>query len=483
MSREMMTESRSVFRAKNFIKKTAAPPLAVPPILAAPAVIEAEQCLLGAMLLDPGVMAKWAFAMTPEDFYRETHRALFCALRQMASRDTPSDNFSVLWEIQQTSDMEAVGGIAYLTSLYDVLPTASNHAYYAEIVLSEARKRKVARAALEVLEAVSAGATSEEVEILSESLVINSPLVPSEYSLTAKMLLRSLSDKIDAASENNGSLLGIPSGFAAIDTLINGLQGPDLILIGARPSVGKSALMSAIASHTATTGHPTLMFSMEMSGEQQMLRMVCQHGLLDSRAVRSGRLSAEEWTRYAAAVQPLYSAPLTINDSSGVTPGYMRGEIRRFIRQHGRVGLVCVDYFQLMKADRSNHGNNRFQELTEISIELKNIAREFNIPLLVLSQLSRDSVKRDNKRPVLSDLRETGQLEQDADIIAFLHREDMVNGTAPATEEESRHSAERKSVELLFRKHRNGPCRTIHLDFVEQFTLFCEHDPDAPTPI
>lgn len=433
---------------------------------------DAEAALLSCFLLHPSALAPLSSRLSPEDFYRPHHRAMFRVIHGLIESGEPLDCVTVLAAVEAEGAAEACGGSGYIRSLFVLDVSASLAGKYAALVLDAARKRTLTDGAIKVIETAHAGGSSQEIGQAVEALITNAPQEQISHSQTAREILMALTDKIDERSQNPQVMLGLSTGFAAIDQITNGLQAPDFIVIGARPGVGKSALMTRIASHNAALGVPVIIFSMEMSNEQTGLRMACAEAQVSSHLLRSGRLRAHEYDAYADAVNLFYSTPLVINDRSGATPGYMRTEIRHFIRRYGRVGLVCVDYLQLMRPD--GRGTDRYKELTEISIELKAIAREFNAPLLALSQLSRESVKRESKRPVLSDIRETGQIEQDADIVAFLHRDDMFLDKAAPVYDGPDAPPSIVPAELIFRKHRNGPQGVVKLDFVEQFALFTD---------
>ncbi len=447
--------------------KDAAPPLSLVNF-DPPQAIEAERVLLAAMMLWPAELEKWSQELTAADFYRPHHQALFAALQGFSRQDVPIDASILPTDLTGAGVLEACGGAEYLASIFVSDPYQAHTGLYAGRVREAAKKRLIADSAIRLIESAQSGASAEEMTTQAEQLVSNSPLTASEYSQDAKQILLALSDKIDQQSENPNALLGLPSGFRNIDAVLNGLQAPNLIVIGARPGVGKTGLLCNMAAYTARMGEPTLLFSMEMSNEEVMLRMICSEASVSSHSLRSGRLTEAEWDRYNAAARALYNAPLVVSEKSGCTPSYLRAEVRKFIRCYGRVSLIGVDYVQLMRCDRPTR--DRLQELTEVSIGLKEIAREFHVPVVALAQLSRECEKRQDKRGILSDLRETGQLEQDADIVGFLYREDMY-APAPQGYEDA---ARQMPVELLIRKHRNGPTGTIRLDYVAPFTLFMD---------
>ena len=430
---------------------------------------DAEAWLLACMMLFPVECARWAHEMDPGDFYRPHHQAIFGLLRGLVRAGGEINAVTALAACRAEGAADACGGAEYVRTLFLLDAHQPSAPSFAALVREAAARRRIAEGAVAVLEAAHDGASAEQLAETAEALVTNAPLTPDGSSQSARDIIRVLTDKLEAQQDNPVSMLGLTTGFAGIDRITNGLQAPDLIVLGARPGVGKSALMTGIAAHNAVKGEPVLIFSMEMSNEQTLRRMICAEAKLSAHKLLAGRLTYDEYCAYADASSALYDAPLVINERSGVTPSYMRGEVRKFIRRYGRVALVCVDYLQLMRPDGKT--GDRYQELTEVSIELKGLAREFNVPLLALSQLSRESVKRENKRPALNDIRETGQIEQDADIVCFLYREDMF-GQKDAPDPDAPASA--VPAELLFRKHRNGPQGTVMLDFVEQFAVFTD---------
>jgi len=439
-----------------------------------PQAIESESALLAAMLLFPAVCELAVQQMTAADFYRPHHAALFTVLQGMAARNSPLDIVTLMAEVQSPGVAESCGGREYIAALFSIVDPYQPHApEYARQVKDASRKRIMANHALELLEAASGNAPAEEMVAISERLITNTPLLTDQYSNTAHSLLVSLTDRMEEMATNPRAFMGLTTGLPCLDRMTNGLQAPDMIVLGARPGVGKSALMTGIASHVVRQGVPVFIASMEMSGDQVMRRMVCAEARLDSRKVMSGLLEKDELDRFHAACYPLYNAPLVINHRSGATPNYLRAEVRKFIREYGSIGLICVDYLQLMRADRKTSG--RYEELSDVSMELKSVAREFNVPLLALTQISRESMKRDNKRPMLSDIRDTGQIEQDADVVMFLHRPDQftpegngyvaANLSAPTVVREA---------ELIFAKQRNGPQGVVPLQFVDQFAVFMD---------
>lgn len=450
-----------------------------------PQALESEVAILSAMLIYTGECERWAQHLSPDDFYRPHHAAIFRVLQDMATRRVPLDIITMMAEAQASGTMDACGGREYVAhTLTSSDPYQGHTSAYARHIKEAAHKRTLADGALAVLEAAAGGATVEEVGAAANRMVQNAPRTEDVHTMKATRLLQALTDRMEEAATDPRDLLGLSTGLSCLDRMTNGFQSPDLIVLGARPGVGKSALMSAIAAHVAIKRVPVFIASMEMSGEQVVKRMVGAEARLDSRRMLSGRLTQAEWNRFTTAAYPLYAAPLVVNDRSAVTPDYLRAELRKFLREFGSLGLVCVDYLQLMRSDRKTSG--RYEELSDVSMELKSVAREFDVPLLALTQISRESTKRDNKRPVLSDIRDTGQIEQDADVVMFLHRPDQLtaegSGYAPADPDALPRERE---IELIFAKQRNGPQGVVHLSFVDQFAAFFDpaDAPASPAPL
>lgn len=431
----------------------------------APEVIGCEMGLLAAMLMDASAREAASQRHTPADFYRDQNAALFAFLQGQARSRREIDLFTVLADLEADGRLEQCGGREYVVNLFDHLSNVDMAPEYSARVQNAAQKRRLWEAARE-LSALSAAPSvpAAEAQRLAESLIGGIGAArPSETCEDASSIIYALNEKMEAREADPDAMLGVPCGLSAIDALLNGLQSPDLILVGARPGMGKSSLLTTIGAHVAREGIPTLLFSMEMSREQVMLRTLCSMARVDQHALRSARLTPEELTRYHAAAGALYRAPLGVDDRSGATPGHLRAAIRRFRERHGGIGLIGIDYVQLMRCERDTP--NRNQDLTEVSIEVKAIAREFRVPVLALAQVGRVVETRQDKRPLLSDLKDCGQFEQDADIVAFLYNDAYYREGAadPSAQQE---------VEFIVRKHRNGPTDTVKLGFVQRYTLF-----------
>ena len=434
---------------------------------------EAECGLLSLMLTLPELCELYSQEMQVSDFYRLHHQSIFTLLCDMNKAEIAIDLFTFLGEAQKSGGLDECGGVNYVRELYILTPHCKMAEAYARQIKDAAASRVLSEGAVSLLEATQNGGSRETLTEKAEALIQNAPTDRDPATKDAKSILRELDREIESRAENPDVMLGIPTGFRDIDTQINGLQAPDMIVIGARPSVGKSALVTCIAANVALSGTPVLLMSLEMSQRQVMTRIICADARLSSHRVKAGRMTADEWDRYNHSSQKYYGVPLHVNDQSGVKPDALRAEIRKVIKRHGHIGLVIVDYLQLMKADEKLSG--RYEIITALSIELKSICREFSVPMIILSQLSRDVEKRDNKRPMLGDVRESGQIEQDADIVAFLYRENMYQSDRATNKELPDPTAlDLVETELIFRKHRNGPVGTVMLDFVEQFALFLD---------
>jgi len=438
-----------------------------------PSALESEAALLACMVAWPEERERWAQEMVPGDFARPHHAALFSLLAESSSRGPLLDWLVLIEDAETSGRLADCGGRAYVLSVVTFDAAQVMAPEYARRVRAAAERRRMAEGAVSVVEASARGAGVEDLAAMLDALTARAPLPDSPQSRSARDILWELTEKIERRAEDPRAMLGLTTGLAAVDRMTNGLQAPNFLVIGARPGVGKSALLTGICAHVARQGVPVLLFSMEMSQEEVMLRVVCSEARLDNHRLRSGRMQPDEYDRYIHTASWLYGIPLEVNDRSGATPAYMRAEARKFARRHGGLGLIGVDYLQLMRADRPTR--DRLQELTEVSIEMKGLAREFDVPLIALSQLNRASTLRADKRPDLADIRETGQIEQDADIVAFLYREDVFGDkSAPFETDGFAPLPVPVPAELIFRKHRNGPQGTVRLDFMERFALFLD---------
>ena len=433
--------------------------------------IEAEQAVLGAMLIDKEAIAKATEVLSADDFYREAHRVIFSAMLELYNKNEAVDMVTVTEILKRDNKLEDIGGIAYITSLANVVLTAANVKYHADIVAEKSVLRQLVRVSTEI--AAMGYEANEDVGTLldtaeSRILEISNRKKKTDFTPINDVLMDSV-QSIESLLQNKGGLTGLPAGFADLDKLTSGLHPSDFIILAARPSMGKTALALNIVQNVALRAHKVIggeprsvaFFSLEMSKEQLVNRMLCAEAGIDSQRLRVGEMHDEDWTHLWDACDTMSRAKIYIDDTAGITAMDMRSRARRLKAEHG-LDLIVVDYLQLMQGSgKRNNSGDRQQEVSEISRSLKALARELDVPVLALSQLSRSVESRQVKRPMLSDLRESGSLEQDADIVAFLYREDYYN---PDTEN--------KHTELIIAKHRNGPVDTVNLFFQKQFTKF-----------
>lgn len=429
-----------------------------------PASVEAEQAVLGAMLLKPEAVTTAAEELSADDFYRETHRLIYEAMMELKDRTEPVDLVTLTEQLKKADKLAKIGGIPALSLIANSVPTAANVHYHARIVHEKAQLRSLISAATEI--AGAAYESADEVEDIMDNaekriLAVSSGKRSKDFVPLQEILLDTL-EQIDARYNNKGSITGLPTGFTELDHLTAGLQKSDLILVAARPSMGKTAFTLNIAAHVVLRARePVAFFSLEMSKEQLVQRLLCSEGRIDSQRLRVGELEEKEWGDLIDTANRLSAAPLYIDDTPSITVMELRSKARRLKAEHG-LSLIVIDYLQLMQGRASKNSDNRQQEISEISRSLKALARELNVPVIALSQLSRSVESRQVKRPMLSDLRESGSLEQDADIVMFLYREDYYD---PETENKN-------ITEVIIAKHRNGPVDTVDLTFLKQFTKF-----------
>ena len=442
--------------------------------------LEAEQSTLGSMMLDRAAIEKAAEILKPEDFYREAHQMVFDALWSLAERDEPVDLITLQEELRSRGKIEMVGGVDYLMTLVDSVPTSANIEYYARIVEEKAILRRLIAAASEI--AHLAHGETEDIDSLTdraEQIIFQiSQRRLGQYFTPLWPLLNETWEAIDKRYKDKGITSGVPTGLRDMDAITSGFQPSDFIIIAARPSVGKTALALNIAVNAALKiKQPVAIFSIEMSREQLALRMICSHARLDSHRLRTGRLTDDDWTRLSRATSTLSDAPIFIDDSTDITPMAMRAKCRRLKAEAG-LALVVVDYLQLVHWHR--RVENRVQEISEIARALKGLARELRVPVLACSQLSRSPERREDKRPVLSDLRESGSIEAEADLVGLLYRKsyydhkDMTD--ADKMEKDSGEAGmgieKIEPTEIIIAKHRNGPTGTIQLGFLTRYASF-----------
>ena len=434
--------------------------------------IEAEQSVLGAMLIEKEAIPKVMEILRDTDFYREAHRVIFNAMLELYNKNEAVDMITVTEILKRDNKLEDVGGIAYVTSLANAVPTAANVTYHASIIEEKSILRQLVSVSTQI--ASMGYEANDDVKNIIDSaeskiLEISNRKKTADFTPINEIVLDSFKS-IEALMGNKNGLTGLPTGFEDLDNLTSGLHGSDFIILAARPSMGKTAFALNVVQNVAIRaakkvgGAPKTVafFSLEMSKEQLVQRMLCAEANIDSQRLRIGELRDEDWAMLINTADTLSSANIYIDDTAGITAMDMRSRARRLKAEHG-LDLIVVDYLQLMQGSgKKNNNGDRQQEVSEISRSLKALARELDVPVIALSQLSRSVEARQVKRPMLSDLRESGSLEQDADIVAFLYREDYSN---PETENKN-------ITELIIAKHRNGPVDTVNLFFHKQYTKF-----------
>jgi replicative DNA helicase len=423
---------------------------------------EAERTVLGAVLVDNQAFNSAAEVLTRDDFYREAHRRIFEAMAALAEKSQPIDSVTLADELHRTQSLEAVGGAAYIASLVDGMPRITNVEQWSRIIKEKAVLRNLIHASGRIVQSCYE-AEDEAAAILdrAEQAIFQ---IAERRLRTGFQPIRDIVKEsfrtIDQLSQSKDVVTGLPTGFVDLDEKTSGLQKGDLIIVAARPAMGKTTFCLNVAQNAARrTGETIGIFSLEMSTKQLVLRMLCSDARVDAHKLRTGALQEKDWGRLAKAYAELSSAHLFIDDSATITPLEMRAKCRRLKAEHG-LGLVIVDYLQLVSG--AGRTENRQQEISSISRSLKGMAKELDVPLIALSQLSRAPEARTDKRPQLSDLRESGALEQDADIVAFIYRE-----------EEYKPSEENRGIaEIIIGKQRNGPTGTLKLAFIKEFTRF-----------
>ena len=431
--------------------------------------IEAEQSVLGAILLEKEALDKVSDTLLPEDFYREAHKIIYKAVIAIAEKGDGADIVTVTEALRQMGKLEDIGGIPYITALTNTVPTASNIVYHAKIVEEKALLRRLVNAATNI---ASTGyeATDDVLNIIDNAEKAIMDISKSHRGrdfVPIKDIVHKTFEKIEELQNSSSSITGLATGFHEFNKITAGLQPSDLILLAARPSMGKTALVLNIAQNIAIREKKSVaFFSLEMSKEQLVQRLLCSEAPVDSQKLRVGELTDDEWHKLVRAAGRLSESQIFIDDTPGITVMDLRAKARRLKKEHD-IQLIIIDYLQLMQGSiGGSRSENRQQEISDISRSLKALARELSIPVIALSQLSRSVESRTVKKPMLSDLRESGSLEQDADMVAFLYREDYYD-----TETENK-----GITELNIAKHRNGPVGTIRLFFHKEFTLFRELD-------
>jgi replicative DNA helicase len=430
--------------------------------------IEAESSVLGGLLLDNAAWDRVGDLLVDNDFYRHEHKLIYAAIGALINVSKPADVITVNEYLQNQGKADEMGGLGYLNSLAQYVPSASNIRRYAEIVRERSILRKLVSASDEI--ATNAfnpqGKAIDRILDEAEQKIFNIGEEGSRMKQgfqSMDTLVVELLDRVQEMADNPNDITGVPTGFYDLDRMTSGLQPGDMVVLAARPSMGKTAFAINIAEHVALNeGLPVAVFSMEMGASQLAVRVVGSIGRIDQGHLRTGKLNDDEWPRLTEAIEKLRTVSLHIDETPGLTPSELRANARRLARQCGKLGLIVVDYLQLMSGSGGSGGDNRATELGEISRGLKMLAKELQCPVIALSQLNRSVEQRTDKRPMMSDLRESGAIEQDADIIMFIYRDDYYN----------KDSKEPGVAEIIIGKQRNGPTGTVKLTFLKNLTRF-----------
>jgi replicative DNA helicase len=433
--------------------------------------VEAEQSLLGALLIDNQAFDRVADLVAAEDFYRDDHRRIWRHISKLIEASRPADVVTVAESVESSEDKDKTGGTAYLAALAQNTPSALNIRRYAELVRERSVQRRLAQVATEIAESALSPTGKDVDQLLDEAeskifQIAESGARKDTGLIGISPVLAKVFERIDHlhSQDNPSDITGVPTGFVDLDRMTAGLQPGDLVIVAGRPSMGKTAFALNIAEHVAlhpSVGLPVAVFSMEMSSSQLAMRMLSSMSKVDQTRLRTGRLNDEEWSRLTDEIAKLNEARIHVDETAALNALELRARARRMKREYGKLGLVVVDYLQLMSS--SSHGENRATEISEISRSLKALAKELDVPVIALSQLSRAVEQRNDRRPLMSDLRESGAIEQDADVILFIYREEVY---APDKEEA------KGRAEVIIGKQRNGPIGSVHLTFLGKYTRF-----------
>ncbi|MDR3491713.1 MAG: replicative DNA helicase [Gammaproteobacteria bacterium] len=427
--------------------------------------IEAEQSVLGGLMIDNRAWDTIADRVRENDFYRYDHRLIYRVMGKLSAQNKPLDVLTVAESLREINELENAGGEVSLFELANNTPSAANISAYADIVRERSVMRQLIAAANEIANNAfnPLGRTSAELLDVAERHVfaiteqgarVGGPLNVKEY-------LAKTMDRIDELFQSKNPITGVPTGYHDFDAMTSGLQPSDLIIVAGRPSMGKTTLAMNIAEHVVIKSQaPVLIFSMEMPGEAIVMRLLSSLCRIDQLRIRTGKLEDEDWPRISSTVSMLSEAPLFIDDTPALSPVELRARARRLTKEHGQLGLIVIDYLQLMQVPGNNE--NRTAEISEISRSLKSLAKELKVPVIALSQLNRGLEQRADKRPVMSDLRESGAIEQDADLIVFIYRDEVYNENSP----------DKGTAEIIIAKQRNGPIGKTRLTFLGQYTCF-----------
>lgn len=426
--------------------------------------LEAEQSILGAVLIDNDALPRALETLDPDNFYKQSHKKIFNVMIELFEKNEPIDMITLTDYLKRRDELEAVGGISYLSSLVNMIPTAANIKYHSKIVREKAILRGLLRSATEIASRVYEDNLDAEdlVDYAEKSIFdISDKRIKASF-VTLKEVIKDSFEMIEHLYDKKETITGVPSGFRDLDDLTTGFQKGDLIVVGGRPSMGKTAFVLNIAQHVGLElKEPVAIFSLEMAKEQLAFRMLCAEAMVNSNSIRKGFIKKEDWHKLTGAASKLTGAPIFIDDSSSITVLELRAKARRLKMEHG-LSLVIVDYLQLMRGKGSFE--RREQEISDISRSLKALSKELSVPVIAVSQLNRSVEQRRPPKPMLADLRESGAIEQDADVILFLYRDEIYNKDIPAN---------KGQAEVDIAKQRNGPAGiTVPLSFISNCTRF-----------
>lgn len=432
--------------------------------------IEAEQAVLGAMFLSKTALEKTVEILKESSFYSQKNGKIFSALKALDERKVPIDITTLTEELQAKNLINEIGGVEYLTEVLESVPNAANIDYYTKIIEDKATLRELIERATEITtmgynEENSVSETVEEAEKKILGIIKNKR--STEFK-TIQDVIKTTEKNLEVLSESKGEITGLPTGWADIDRITSGLHENELIIIAARPAMGKTAFALNLATHIAThTDKSVALFNLEMGAEQLAVRILASLGQIDQTKLRTGNLQNEDWKRVTEAISQLENAKLFMDDTPGITIGEIRAKCRRLANSENGLGIVIIDYLQLITSN-GKYGSNRQQEVSDISRALKTMAMELKVPVIALAQLSRAVEQREDKRPIMSDLRESGSIEQDADIVSFLYRDDYYN-------KQARDDSQTSISEFIIGKHRSGPTATIELLFKRNTSTFLNY--------
>jgi replicative DNA helicase len=427
--------------------------------------IEAEQSVLGGLMLDNLAWDKIVDRIGEHDFYKREHKIIFKVMAELSRRNHPFDVITLAAELKNLNELENIGGEVYLFEMARNTPTAANILAYTDIVRERSIMRQLISGVNEIADMAfnTEGLNSKEILDKAETKIFNiaDQKMRGEGPQDISTLVAAATKRIDELYHSDQDIIGLPTGFKDLDELTSGMQDGDLIIVAGRPSMGKTSFAMNIAEHAVIKSKkPTLIFSMEMPGEALAMRILASLSSINQHKVRTGKLEKEDWPSLHSTVAMLSEAPMFIDDTPGISPAELRARARRLARTQGQLGLIVVDYLQLMQIP--GYRENRTTEISEVSRTLKALAKELRVPVIALSQLNRGLEQRNDKRPVMSDLRESGAIEQDADVILFIYRDEVYNENSP----------EKGAAEIIVAKQRNGPIGRIKLTFLGQFTRF-----------